>query len=70
MNLWPYVAVSVIAMVFCGFLVWISPNSRETVIALIAIIIGWWFKSPQEMTQNAVTSPVEHVTVQKEQTNG
>jgi len=69
MNLWPYAAVSAMVIVFCSFLVWISPSSKETVIAIAAIVIGWWFKSPGEIVQNAVMPPIERVTVQKEQTN-
>ena len=66
MNLWPYVSVSAVAMLFCGYLAWISPTSKETVVALIAIVIGWWFKSPQEMMP--VPQPIE--PAKKEQANG
>jgi len=38
-------------------------------------VVGWWFQSPGEIVQKAMTltqsaKPIEHVTVQKEQTNG
>ena len=75
MNLWPYAAVSAIVVAFCAFLAWISPNSIPTAIAIASLVVGWWFQSPGEIVQKAMTltqsaKPIEHVTVQKEQTNG
>jgi hypothetical protein len=54
MNLWPYVAVSVVIIAFCAFLVWASPDSKETVIAIASLIAGWWFQSPSEMIRKAI----------------
>ena len=75
MNLWPYAAVSAVAIAFCAFLVWISPSSTQTAIAIISLVIGWWFTSPGEIVQKAMTltQPIkthEQVNVQKEQSNG
>ena len=70
MNLWPYAAVSAVAIAFCAFLVWISPSSIQTVVGIVGITIGWWFQSPGEIVQKAMTQavkPSEHVTAQKEQ---
>jgi hypothetical protein len=74
MNLWPYTAVSAVAIAFCAFLVWISPSSTQTAIAVVGLVAGWWFTSPGEIVQKAMVSmqpvvhqPVEHSNVQKEQ---
>jgi hypothetical protein len=65
MNLWTYAAVSAAIVAFCAFLVWISPTSTQTALVIIGAVVGWWFRSPGEVTQAAVKT--EHVTVQKEQ---
>ena len=54
MNLWPYAAVSAAVIVFCAFIVWISPSSTQTAIAVFSILVGWWFKSPGELVQSAI----------------